>query len=64
MGFLYLCTLTAEISGYYLILLFPPEGQLSQGGQMACFPDNKSLYLCTSLIKQTTGTAPDKLTMS
>lgn len=43
---------------------FLQREQLSQRGQMVCFPVNNSPHLCTSLIKQTTGTGQDKLTMS
>lgn len=43
---------------------FLQREELSQREQMVCFPVNNSPHVCTSLIKQTTGTGPDKLTMS
>lgn len=43
---------------------FLQREELSQREQMVCFPVNNSPHVCTSLIRQTTGTGPDKLTMS
>lgn len=43
---------------------FLQREELSQREQMVCFPVNNSPHVSTSLIRQTTGTGPDKLTMS